>query len=40
MTSAFVLAVLGNLTGEYATIASVCVGAYNFANSFSSNKEQ
>ena len=40
LTLAFVLAIMGDLSGEFATIASVCVGAYNLANSFSAKKEQ
>ena len=32
MASAFVLALLARLTAEYATIVSVCVGAFAYAN--------
>jgi hypothetical protein len=40
MLLAFTLALIGKLSGEFATIAAVCVGAYNLANSFTTKKEQ
>lgn len=32
LVAAFILALLGKLTAEFATIAAVCVGSYNAAH--------
>lgn len=34
LAGAILLALLGKLTGDYATVASVCVGAFAAANAF------